>query len=230
MGLSHSPKMTTRGLRLYYDANNKKSYPGSGNVLYDLSKNKENITATTLTTIDDGSNGKVIDTQNCSQLRCTLATDVNHEEWSVCWWIRNTGTPLSNYRSIVRLDDTNNIYFWATDERISTNNYVLWYQKDYNINSWLSGALTTVEEWESGSWFNFGVSHNSGVFRTYVNGDFQYESTQTRDVAAYTDIRYFSVAYISNSLMTGPVMFYDKILTNEEFQQNFNAMRGRFGI
>jgi len=28
----------------------------------------------------------------------------------------------------------------------------------------------------------------------------------------------------------GPVYFYDRILTDDEFRQNFNALRGRFGI
>ena len=39
MSLSHSPKIVTSGLKMYLDAKNKKSYPGSGNIWYDLSGN-----------------------------------------------------------------------------------------------------------------------------------------------------------------------------------------------
>ena len=44
MGLFHSPKIITDGLRFAVDAANVKSYPGSGTTFFDLSANGHNST------------------------------------------------------------------------------------------------------------------------------------------------------------------------------------------
>ena len=46
MALAHSPRIVTDGLVLALDAANTKSYPGSGEIWYDLSGNGYNATRT----------------------------------------------------------------------------------------------------------------------------------------------------------------------------------------
>jgi hypothetical protein len=107
---------------------------------------------------------------------------------------------------------------------------VIGYQKDYNINSWLSHNFTSTPQWGTGDWFHFAVSHNSGVFKHYRDGTLLGTDTQTRDVASYTDIKYVYMAYYNNTLLFGPFMFYEGVLTDEQIKMNFDAHRGRFGI
>ena len=105
------------------------------------------------------------------------------------------------------------------------------YQKDYSINSWYSYGFNNASQWDDQTWWCLGVSHNNTVFKHYVQGDLKNTQTQTRDVAGYGDINQLHLNRSgSNTVYMGPVYFYDKILSDDEFKQNFNATRGRFSI
>jgi hypothetical protein len=232
MGLNHSPRIVTDGLVLCLDVNNIRSYPGSGNTIFDLSKNNYNTTSTT-TTIADDTVGKVIDYNNSTAITSTFSTAVNHESWSLIYWVRSTGLTTSNYRGIIRLVEPNasHGYFYTIDTRETTSSYVLGYQKDFNINSWLSYAHMNAASWAEEEWWCLGVSHDNTVFRHYTNGLIRNVQTQTRDVAGYGDLTSMIInASGSNTIYLGPVYFYEGILTDEQFLQNFNAVRGRFSI
>lgn len=232
MGLAHSPRIVTDGLILCLDAGNVKSYPGSGNTLYSLN-GTENVSTTTINVASDATAGTVLNHNTTTQLTVNLLPYVNHEIWSLIVWIRSTGITPSNYRGVVTIRDTNSShnYFYNMDTRETTNTYILGYQKDYNINSWLTYGFNNQSQWTQQEWWCLGVSHNNTVFRHYVQGNFTNTQTQTRDVAGYGDIDQISInANSSNTVYMGPLLFYDRILTDDEFKQNFNATRGRFGV
>jgi hypothetical protein len=231
MALAHSPRIVTDGLRASIDVNNIKCYPGSGTTLTSLN-GKENATATTIATVDDGSYGKVLDFNNSTLTSIAFSPFVNHETWSLIFWVRSTGLTSSNYRGVINLVMTGGPgYFYNVDTRTPDNSYILGYQRDYYINSWLTTAFNTAAQWDDQTWWCLGVSHNNTVFKSYRQGGLFATQTQTRDVADYTDIEQLRVNYSgSNTVYMGPVYFYDRVLTDSEFNQNFNATRGRFGL
>jgi hypothetical protein len=232
MALAHSPSIVTNGLRVSFDAGNIKCYPGSGNTLFSLN-GKENATASTISTATDAVAGKVLDHNTSTSVTINLSPTVNHEVWSLIFWVKSTGLTSSNFRVVIALDDTNSShnYFYNVDTRETTNSFILGYQKDYNISSWLTYNFNTAAEWDDQTWWCLGVSHNNTVFRHYVQGNFTNTQTQTRDVAGYGDInQIFLNRSGSNTVYMGPVYLYDRILTDDEFKQNFNALRGRFGL
>ena len=238
MGLAHSPKIITDGLVLALDAGNTKSYPGSGTTWYDLSGKEHNFTATTISTVSDATAGTVYDHDNSTVATLNITPNINHEVWSVMFWVRSTGTTPNNYRSILALDDTSSIpgYFYNFDTRETTNCRVLGYQKHYDgsvsNNQWMTRDFNTNSaEWIAGDWFCFGVSHNNTAFRNYKNGQLHSTQTQTLDVTGYGDLDRIRINSGSdNTVRMGPVLLYDRVLTDAEFEQNFNAHRGRFGI
>jgi hypothetical protein len=238
MAVGYNPRIVTDGLVLALDAGNTKSYPGSGTTWYDLSGKEHNFTATTISTVSDATAGTVYDHDNSTVATLNITPNINHEVWSVMFWVRSTGTTLYNYRSILALDDTSSIpgYFYNFDTRETTNCRVLGYQKHYDgsvsNNQWMTRDFNTNSaEWLAGDWFCFGVSHNNTAFRNYKNGQLHSTQTQTLNVTGYGDLDRIRINSGSdNRVRMGPVLLYDRVLTDAEFEQNFNAHRGRFGI
>lgn len=232
MGIAYNPSIVVNGLRVAYDAGNIKSYPGSGNTLFGLN-GRENATATTVSTATDATAGTILNHNTSTAVTINLSPVVDHEVWSLIFWIRSTGLTSSDYRNVLALDDTNSShnYFYNVDTRQTINSYILGYQKDYLISSWYTVAFNSSTQWAEQKWWCLGVSHNNTVFKSYRQGQLFNTQTQTRDVAGYGDINQIHLNRSgSNTVYMGPVLFYDRILTDDEFRQNFNATRGRFNI
>ena len=60
MAFSYSPKIVTDGLVLYLDAENTRSYPGTGTTWSDLSRDGNNGTLTNGPTVDSGNGGSIV--------------------------------------------------------------------------------------------------------------------------------------------------------------------------
>ena len=247
MALSHSPSIVIDGLVVHIDAGNIKSYPGSGTTLKDLSKNGYDLsTAGTLNTSNDASAGTIYDHNGSSSIQTATFTPISSLTWSIIWWIRSTGAPPSNYRAIIRLKDSNSGtgsnypgYYWGTDNRTTTNSYIHEYQKAWNgtdnQTNWSAGNIVGAADWGSQAWFCCGVSHNkpvggNGVFKNYANGSLETTRTNTFPYA-YGGINQLLFNTSSgNTVRMGVVSLYDRVLTDSEFEQNFNAFKGRYGL
>ena len=232
MAISYSPKIITDSLVSLFDVGNTKSYPGTGNTIFNLANNN-NMTGTTVSTAVDAIAGTVLNHNSSTTLNCNFSSPVDRNNWSLIYWVRSTGLTVSNYRSVIRLVEPNASfgYFYNVDTRETTNSRILGYQKDYVINDWFSIQHVDATNWGSQIWWCFGVTHNNTVFRHYNNGVLFSTATQTRNVSGYGDLTRLAVnASGSNTVYMGPTMFYSRVLSNAEMIQNFNSMRGRFGI
>lgn len=231
MSVFSGPSMVTDGLRVSYDVDNIKCYPGTGGTLFSLN-DTENATANSIITVNDPGSNKVLDFNNSTIATVTFSPLVNHELWSLQVWVRSTGLTASNYLGIIRLNMTGGPgYVYILDTRETTNSYVLGYQRDYYINSWLTTAFMNASQWAEQTWWCLGVSQQGTLFKSYRQGELFSTQTQTRDVEPYTDITTMEInRNAPNTVLLGPVLFYDRILTDGEFSQNFHATRGRFGV
>ena len=119
MSVQAGPNLIENGLRVSYDAGNIRSYPGSGNTLFSLN-GRESATATTISTAIDSNSGIILNHNTSTSVSITLSPVVNHEVWSIMFWVRSTGLTSSNYRSILTLDDTNSAhnYFYNGNQSI----------------------------------------------------------------------------------------------------------------
>jgi hypothetical protein len=233
MGLNHSPRIVTSGLVLCLDAANRKSYPGSGNSYYNLIGTGVAATATSLSIINDSTAGNVANLNSSTSINYTFPSVVDKNSWSLIYWVKSTGLTSSNYRNVLALIEPNasHNYYYNVDTRETTNSLILGYQKDFLVNDWLVAAHMTAAEFAAQGWWCLGVSHNNLVFNHYTNSNLLNTQTQTRNVAGYGNLTSLSInRNDGNTVRLGAVQVYNRALTSNEFQQNFNALRGRYGI
>lgn len=247
MGLYHSPRIVTDGLVFHADANNIKSYPGSGNTIYDLSSQNNNGTATTITTVESAP-GTVIDYNSSTAITATFSPFINKYTWSVSYMMRGTGLPSSNYRVIFRLnneDGGGSGYVFYADTREVTGPYILHYQRDYHLSSWDTQSVVSQANYLQGSpagpsnWFHIDlVYRTSGVgspqpseWESWVNGQSVGVRTSTKNISPFGDIDELVLnASGSNAVELQSFKFYNRSLSEAEVKQNYNAMRGRLGL
>jgi hypothetical protein len=237
VGLSHSPKIVTNGLVLCLDAGNTKSYPGSGTTWFDLSGTGNNGTFKNGPTFSrpslvfDGSNDYI----ECSgtAIKWTPNGSVGFTNITIEFWIKVNG-------------DQGRIFSKAWNGG-----------GQYNID--INDATFGLWAGASSSYLAHPVSINNNTWRyvtcwanatnmgTYVNGT-QYSSTQAHGLTGGAGSS--GDANVPLALMTlypygegwaGNASFstlgemsicrvYNRVLTAEEISQNFNALRGRYGI
>lgn len=86
----------------------------------------------------------------------------------------------------------------------------------------------------TGQWYNITMRRSSYNFSLYINGSLNTSNTTTNiiDCSSTAPLRigsgYSSGYYYSGSV--GSCSIYNRALTAVEIQQNFNALRGRYGV
>jgi len=233
MALSHSPRIVTDGLVLCLDAANTKSYGGSGTTWTDVSGSGNNGTLYNGPTHTSGAGGYfTFDGSNdYSQLSDTLAPSTG--SFSCFFWYQITGTggrgglfertPASPYNGwSLGQGGTSN---WAC--RVSDGTNYRNYQFSYpSTNTWYYDGFTwngsgTLNPYRNGSIDTGGTATSSGTVGNIDNsGD--------RHAMAIASRRDASPGYLPCRVSYTHV--YNKALSAAEVAQNFNALRGRYGI
>ena len=252
MSLSHSPSIVMNGLILALDAGNIKSYSGSGTTSTDLSTSGSTLTLTNGPTYStdnggyfsfDGTNDYAILNNN---LIADALTDMTVSIWVYRDWTNTYGIGTVNtLRPIV----TKNMDFVAGAgwylSLTAAGVFTFQIQQSGGVNynqrkAYVSSILTVP------SWANLVASYSggfNGLIKLYVNGN----ELATTDIIGGTCVISMSttsnICYASRnggSTDTSPVKYnnigvsvtqiYNRQLTNAEILQNFNALRGRYGI
>ena len=228
MGLAHSPKIITDNLVLYLDAANTKSYGGSGSTWTDLSSEGYNGTisgATYTSGVDgyfdfDGTNDSVtIDSGIRTAVGEFVATSSN--PFSISIWFEPTTS-----------DNSRNCIFSKSNGFGSSGNIYLEYDGT-NLTSVIRGTGTSDFYTSlTSTWHEVAICWDGTTFKSYVNGSFVSNLSVGTATSQNIDVK------IGNSGNSGEpfngkisnVKVYTKGLTATEVAQNFNALRGRYGI
>ena len=239
MSLSHSPSIVTSGLVLALDAANTKSYPGSGTTWTDLSGNN-NGTLTNGLTYSSSNNGSLVFNGSNNYIEFGDVLDLGTNDLTVNVWARpaalaagnilvsKTRAAVQNYRfNFGFLNGFMYTFFQGnsgsgTDiaptgtTAISTNTwYMLTYvvKRDSSISMYINGTLETL----SGS---ATISQWNGL-------DFQ--SSNPFRIGCSTEGDNTTIRSLFNGNISD-VQVYFRSLTQSEITQNFNALRGRYGL
>lgn len=236
MALAYNPKIVTDGLVLALDAANPKSYPSSGTAWYDLSGS--NNTGTLF-------NGPTYVSSNSGSLSfdgvndySTVPANVNLLDATIGFW--------------VYLDDT---ISWATRFDIlsgnipaSTNGRFVFYRSDTvttELNVFalfpsltqriipISNAITIF----TGKWKNVTITSKTVSTTTtisiYVDGvlnnSLAVPEVPTVSITTLHLMRNQNGSHITKGKLSS-VITYNRALSAAEVQQNFTALRGRYGI
>ena len=239
MALAHSPKIITDGLVLALDAGNTKSYPGSGTTWSDLSGKGNNGTISGATFNSDGYfdfdgvNDDVIDTGTSflkTNDNVTLEAFFNHDSNSGSHFFLYEGEG-DGFGSNVEF----HLYvaggYLASFFKTSSGDFALG-------GSGVSAAAITTGEWNHAAVTYSNLSTASGASsKLYLNGvEIESSSGATVDLASMPTSSLLIGRPYSTSLgrrydgQVAAVKVYNRTLSASEIKQNFNALRGRFGI
>jgi len=219
----------TNGLVFNMDAGFTPSYPKNGLTWYDISNSNDGVLSNGLTY--DSNNGGTISydgTDEYVSINGDTSLYVQNLFTLQCWaYFNSTGGGF--YQVLVRggingfamyvfyKDSNNKIVFQS---QVNTNNILI----ETNSN------VLTVNNWN-----HVVLTRNNGTILFYVNGSLVHTSTGNELTTSTTfeklnigGSEYFSGIPLSGKISN--VQIYNRPLTINEIQQNFNSQKGRFGL
>ena len=228
MALGHGPRVITDGLVLALDAGDTNSYPGSGTTWFDLSGNGNNGTNSNMTY--SSNNGGIFDFNNTSSVSLiSNSASLNP----------TTGLTIESW---VNFDGNSNDFIFEKGD-VNTQFSLFSHSTDIVFRTYHSGDGSYHTQNPSkasvgvvnGQWHHIVGSWDGSTKRIYVDGVLRNSVSKSGNLVTQitgaavgrfggTTTGYYFGGYIPK------VSLYSRGLTADEIQQNFNAIRGRFGI
>jgi hypothetical protein len=215
--------VVTSGLQLYLDAGDSSSYPGSGTTWTDLSGNGNNGTLVNGPTYSSANGGSIV-FDGTNDLVTTTLTSGTSFTW--CCWFK-TDVLSNGYRNIISIR-TNNYMLVLLDD--NTNYLGFWNPDAFTSGSTLNTPQLSTNTWYFVTFVREGNNVTSG-YKAYLNGSFSgsantgtWSSSDPIILGGRTDIAQYLNGNISN------VQIYNRALSASEVAQNFNALKGRYGL
>jgi len=239
MGIQTS-NIVTNGLKICIDPANDKSYPGTGVDVYDLSPalgiKYSIVNQASWNTSNNGSFTfpTPIGTATASRISSNTLQNLNTAEMTIDVWVKRT--------------ISNNSYnmVWSTFlpylSFLDTDKFLFAWQAPSGFGQQSQKNLYTNGIYSNNVWYNvcctvyINVASGTSIGKIYVNGILDIESE------TYTDVTQLNT--ISDFLLLGnhagtryPLVgniscfkIYNRILTDSEILNNFNALKSRFDL
>lgn len=230
------PNYLTMGLKLYLDANNPSSYPGSGTVWTDLAQGLVFNSVNTQMPYQTVAGAKGFTGNSSGYWRCTSGfSNVNMKnDCTLIMWIY---TPtISTRRTPFEKAGTS---FASYEQEIAvtweTNNTFSWYSRQGSYDYGSTNTFTT------GRWNMLAIKMTGGRGQGMIrrgwysfNGANWTENYTANSRNAITDAGEIRVgtgyAGTLDAGTIGAVMVYSRQLNNSEISYVFNNMRGTYGV
>jgi len=223
--LGRNKNITTQSLILNLDSSNRTSYPGSGNTWFDLSGNSNNGTLTNGPIFNTSDEGSIVFDGSDDYVQVPNNITLNSNTGSLSIWFKPSS---SSFGTAVLIGKADSAGSYNGLNILVTNNSVLGQLKG------VSDVIISGSSIIPNTWNNFTVTYASGVsYSSYLNGSLIGTNTlptftfSTQPLRIARSLDSFWATYkgeISN------VLIYSRILNATEVSQNFNAIRGRYGV
>jgi hypothetical protein len=227
--------IVTNGLVLNLDAAKTDSYPGTGTTWRDLSGFNNNGTLTNGPTFSgigkqasivfDGVND-FVDLGNSSNVTTFTSLTINT-------WVKPVTLPLSfnQGRVIIRGDDSYRLYWY--DNGGGTGNKLYFFSSHIGEASIASSVGYLTSNFTTNVWYNITALYNGSQTQLFVNGSLVATSTGKSGTITGTNNILLGKSngneyYLNGSMAS--IQLYNRALTAQEITQNFNTLRGRYGI
>jgi prepilin-type N-terminal cleavage/methylation domain-containing protein len=220
--------IVTEGLVLSLDADNQVSYPGTGNTWFDLSGNENHGTLVNSIGYSSANFGSL--TFDGVDDYVSLDNPINNFTLGTieCWFKLNT--PLdNNYHQILTRTNTNIGTF--TLEKADTNNF----RFNMRLSTVTPQYIIESDDAATSNWTHLVGTYDGQIQRFYINSVEQTTSNTISGVIDTGGTPAFRIGGNTNGSAPfagniAQVSIYNRALTAEEVQQNFNATRNKFGI
>ena len=222
MTIGYGPRIVTNGLVLALDAADRNSYPGSGTTWTDLSGNgyTHTLTSAPFTTIDGVSCFNTSTTGNITDSGTTFTFGSSHT--MIAWARPLADSQVTTWRTLWRTQPDDHPLLIE-----DTTNLIGYY--DNNGGNFVSYGLNLGTLGLENKWTMFSLVASGGTTTLYINngsstGSVAYTASGMSHDAIGNIVGIQPFGYISVAQL------YNRALTASEIQQNFQALRGRFGI
>jgi hypothetical protein len=222
MSIAYNPSIVTSGLVFCLDAGNAKSYPGSGTSWYDVTNTNTLGSLINSPSYTSGTAGYFFfgAINNYVNLPTTLGYISQLSAFS---WIKTVGTPKSGYH-IVCGPTSLEISIPTSGEirsGIDTSNGRF-------VSNHGSGLV-------DGNWHYLGFTFDGTTKSSYIDGAMVGTQSVTGTLVYSVSGRSMGVFGSGDTTygMNGNISYYhvyNSSLTGSQVNQNFNALRGRYGI
>jgi hypothetical protein len=236
MSFSHSPKIVTDGLVLALDAGNTKSYVSGSTTWFDKSGNGYIGTLTNGPTFSSANGGSIVFDGANDYISVNNPQTLNPGtgSFSLEVWCKTNQNATFNGLIEARGDNLRGFLF-IVDYALPRQITLFMNPNDQASQKTYSATVTPVV---TGSWQQVAVTLNRATnsITFYYNG-IQAGSTVpllfTGSVDPGSSYRYLVGGDLGGAEMNGNISIsrqYNRTLSAAEITQNFNALRGRFGI
>ena len=231
MATSYSPKIVTDSLALCVDVRNEKSYPSSGGAyLYDIGGSGLQFAGAGA--YISYTNGVGAGSNWATSTTSILNTDYHSIFFTIMFnsTVNYPNGISGNWDKIVSFnaggsDRTPGIW------RQPGNRAIHWRYDPGNtgLNIFKDG-LESGTDFSTNTWYYVGVTKNGGTATAYVNGKTVGNMSVAFPKTAGNAPIYLYESYPANLSSINNLTIHTKVLTPTEILQNYNAIRGRFGI
>lgn len=224
MGVAYNSRIVTDGLVVCLDAANRKSYPGDGNTWIDLSMVGNHGTLQNTTTFMANTNSFYFNgTNNRILIACNNSTVRTYN--STTQFVVKLPVYSGGQRAIMSYRDGGGGSLYIGKQ---SNGIFCFYDH-------LNTPAFTVGNIAANATVMVHVTCNvaGGLISTFINGALIGSASRTGWIANYHTSLYLGYDPGTNEYMLGDfyhMAHYSRVLSDAEIQQNFNALRSRYGI
>jgi len=254
MAIAYNTSIVRNGLVTHLDAANPKSYPGTGNTWFDLSGNNEHFTLYNSPTFSSNSAGELLFSGSNDYARITSsnAIDSLSNNGSIEVWFKSISSTLGvQYARLISFSDaagtgsntsstqgTNRDYsdFICLVKNNTAESLAVWYKNNpagfgpatlLNTNSYFQVIIS----WASnGSNMTFNFYLNGVTVATSTVAQSGYSSAGSTITIGQNCGGALTNPLENSSCAFSSLKLYSRALSQAEIQQNFEALRGRYGI
>jgi hypothetical protein len=223
-----APNTVTNGLVLYLDAGNTNSYPGTGTSWRDISGNSNNGTLTNGPTFNSGNLGSIVfdGTNDYVSSFTSSISPVGTTRTILCFIYLST----TSRAGICGTRSSSGGGFGFTTNRTSAGNLTYFHTG--------GSLIETAASLTNNVWAQVGVVYNAtaATATLYKNGN-QIGSTSTgfsaEGATSYNGIIGDENETPSSVFFNGRIanmQIYNRALSATEILQNYNALKGRYGL
>jgi hypothetical protein len=209
------------GIVLNLDAGVSSSYPGSGTTWSDLTSNGNDGTLTNGPTFDSANGGSIVFDGTNDYVDLSTQMFNPNSDFTISSWVNFDS--LSGTHTIVSTQNSSGSfqlrYVSGSGVQI-VDSYVI------NV-----GTFSSSQTLSTGTWYAITITRSGNTYTYYLDGSSVSSFTSTNSYNQGP--RTIGVNLNSTEAFDGKISIiraYNKALTAAEVEQNFNALRGRFGI
>ena len=235
MSTRYNPSIVRDSLALYVDAANVKSYPGSGTTWKDISGKGNHGTLVGGTGYSSDNGGYLIFDGTDDKVTMSAGSDFAYGtgDFTVEIWFNVTGTTPQNWGEVLFAQTVAGTNYFVVNS--SRGNPVSKLPTFTHGTSGSGTAVASSTAYTEGTWHHYVVTRNGTALTVYLDNSSVATATVSQD---FTNTSYVPTiggyTHTNSNNFDGKIaqvrVYKGKGLTSSEVTQNYNAMKGRFGL